>query len=128
MLSIPKNPCPVGGLVRWMNGTWPIVNRSPHPVLGWLYVIHEKRHGDGLVIWANVSQEELVREMEKHARFRVGTHVRLGPMTSRTIVARKWNFITGTMCYKLEGGRPGRELVLDQEELLERIKAMEDVA
>jgi len=128
MLSIPKNPCPVGGLVRWMNGTWPIVNRSAHPVLGWLYVIHEKRNVEGLVIWANVSQEELVREMDRHARFQVGDRVRLGPMVRRAIVARKWNFGTGTMCYKLEGARPGREHVLDQEELLARIKAVEDVA
>jgi hypothetical protein len=126
MLSIPKTPCPVRGLVPWMGGLWPIASRKAHPMLGWLYVIHEKRDNMGLVIWANVSQEEVVREMDKFARFRPGSPVRIGAWNTRKVLTRKWDFERGTMVYTIEGPREGRPWQADQDQLLARIKATEE--
>jgi len=121
-MTVPKTPCPVGGLVPWMNGRWPIASRKEHPLFGWLYVIHEKRNDLGLVIWANVSQEDVVRQMEAAALFRVGALLELGPMMNRRIVQRKWNFQKGAFTYLLEGSRPGREFPMEEEDLLVRMK------
>ena len=126
MLSIPRSPCPVGGLIPWMGGLWPIAGRKPHPVFIWLYTIHEKRKDMGLVIWANTSQEEIVREMGAFARFKPGDQVRIGSWNTRKVMARKWNFDTGTMTYTIEGNRDGRQWVMDQDQLLARIKAAEE--
>lgn len=82
----------------------------------------------GLVIWANTSQEEIVREMGAFARFKPGDHVRIGSWTTRKVMARKWNFDTGTMTYTIEGNRDGREWVMDQSQVLARIKAAEEEA
>ncbi len=126
MLSIPNTPCPVGGLVPWMGGLWPIAGRRPHPVFIWLYTIHEKREDMGLVIWANTSQEDVVREMDKFARFKPGDQVRLGTWGTRKVMARKWDFDKGTMRYIIEGMRKGKTWVADQEQLLQRLKAAEE--
>ena len=91
-------------------------------MFGWLYVIHEKRGDVGLVIWANVSQADVVAQMEAVARFPVGALLELGPMMNRRIVQRKWNFQTGAFTYLLEGSRPGREFPMDEEELIARVK------
>lgn len=123
MLSIPKTPCPVGGLVPWMGQLCPIKAKKPQPVYGWVYTIHEKRADMGLVIWANISQEEIVREMYRFARFKPGDHVQLGNWSARKVISRKWDFEKGTMVYAIEGNRDGRELVMEQDQLLARIKA-----
>lgn len=123
MLSIPKTPCPVGGLIPWMGGLWPIAGRRAHPVFIWLYTIHEKRPDMGLVIWANISQEEIVREMGLFARFKPGDRVRIGSWDARKVLSRKWDFDKGTMHYSIEGMRAGKELTMDQDQLLARIKA-----
>ncbi len=126
MLSIPKTPCPVGGLVPWMQGVWPIAGKREHPIFGWLYTIHEKREDMGLVIWANISQEEIVREMGRFARFKPGDQVRLGAWNEKKVMARKWDFERGTMLYAIEGNRAGKAWTMDQDQLLARITAAEE--
>ncbi len=109
-----------------MGGLWPIAGRKPHPVFIWVYTIHEKRKEMGLVIWANVSQEEVVREMDAFARFKPGDHVRIGAWGVRKVLARKWDFDRGTMRYSVEGPREGKHWTADQGQLLARIKAGEE--
>lgn len=121
--KLPQSACPVGGLVPWMNTRCPIASCKPHPVFGWLYVLHEKRNTEGLVIWVNVSQEEIVEAMRATARYAVGDLVELGPCLSRRIRARKWNFSTGSFTYLIEGAREGRDFAMDEAQLTERIRA-----
>ena len=128
MITVPKTPCPVGGLVPWVTGIWPIASRKPHPVFGWLYVLHEKRPDTGLVIWANVSQEEIVHGMAEVAKYKVHAAVELGPFQRRRILSRKWNFEKGRFTYFLEGNRPGRDFAMDEEQLTERIRAATEQA
>ena len=123
MLSIPKTPCPVGGLVPWMAQLCPIKAKKPHPVYGWVYTIHEKRKEMGLVIWANVSQEEIVQEMDRFASFKPGVDVQIGAWNTRKVLARKWDFEKGTMIYTVSGSREGKHWTMDQEQLLARINA-----
>lgn len=127
MLAIPKNPCPVQGLVPWAGGVWPIQWRGPHPVLLWLYTIHEKLPERGLQIHWNVSQEQIVRAMLERAAFKPGDSVQLGPMARRRILQRKWSFERGSFYYLIEGARAGREWSMGEEELLKRIKGGEEV-
>jgi len=122
-MRIPKTPCPIQGLVPFWNGIYPIISKRPHPVLVWLYTIHAKAADQALVIHYNVSQEDIVKEIELFCKFKIGDTVELGPFARRGIVGRKWNFQTGTMVYVLEGNRPGRELSMDQQELIRRIEA-----
>jgi hypothetical protein len=128
-MKVPKTPCPVGGKVPWVNGVWPIASRKQHPVLGWLYVIHEKRSGDGLVIWANVSQEDIVKKMEEVARYKPGMLLDLGGSQKRRVLGRKWHFERATFFYLIEGKRGGESFTLDEVQLTARIKgATESVA
>ena len=122
-MKIPTTPCPIHGLVPFWNGVFPIVAKKEHPVLVWLYTIHVKQADQALVVHYNVSQEEVVQEMDLFCRFRVGDTVELGPFARRRIVGRKWNFQRGTMVYSIEGNRPGRDLGMEQEELYRRIQA-----
>ena len=125
-MAIPKTPCPVQGLVPWMGAVWPIVFRSAHPVFGWLYTIHEKAPDRPLCIHYNVSQEQVVKAMEDFATFKRGEYVHFGRNGRRYIVGRKWSFESGTFIYKMEGAREGREWSVAQDELEERIKAVEE--
>ncbi len=126
MLAIPKNPCPVQGLVPWAGGVWPIQWRGPHPVLLWLYTIHEKLPERGLQIHWNVSQENIVRSMEAFAMFKPNQLVQLGPMVRRRIMARKWSFESGSFYYLIEGAQRGKQWSIEQNELLQRIKVAEE--
>ena len=57
-------------------------------------------------------------------KFRViGDTVELGPFNRRSILGRKWDFGKGTMIYLLEGNRAGRDLAMEQAELVLRIEA-----
>lgn len=123
-MKLPTTPCPVGGKVPWQNGIWPIVSRKEHPVLRWLYCIHQKHNG--LIIWANVSQEDIVRNMNEVALFKVHQTVYLGPFQQRTILQRKWDFERGCFVYFLEGNRPGREFAFSEAQLVEKVKAVEE--
>jgi len=122
MLSIPKTPCPVDGLVQWMGQRCPIKNRKEHSVFGWLYTVHH-RNGSALVVWANVSQEDVVREMERTAKFKIGDTVQIGPFVARRIIGRKWDFESGAFRYTVEGSRPDQNWVVDEDELLARTAA-----
>ncbi|MBK6626411.1 MAG: hypothetical protein IPG35_02315 [Flavobacteriales bacterium] len=126
MMAIPKNPSPVGGLVPWAQGVWPIAWRGPHAVLKWVYTIHAKPPHGGLQIHWNVSQADIVRAMEAHAAFKPGASVQLGPLVRRRILQRKWSFERGSFFYRIEGARPGREWSMGEQELLERLKAVEE--
>ncbi|MEO8066667.1 MAG: hypothetical protein ABI599_03130 [Flavobacteriales bacterium] len=126
MMSIPKNACPVGGLVPWANGIWPIRWRGPHAVFGWVYTIHEKPVNGPLYIHWNVSQADIVKAMEDFALYKPKQSVQLGIMQRRSIMARKWSFEKGTFFYLVEGSRPGREWSVEQSELEKRIKAAEE--
>ncbi|HQX31774.1 MAG: hypothetical protein IPF95_05085 [Flavobacteriales bacterium] len=121
-MRIPKTPCPVHGLVPFWNGIYPIISKTPHPVLLWLYTIHAKAKDQALIIHYNVSQEDIVKEIELFCRYKVGDSVELGPFARRRIVGRKWDFQTGTMVYQLEGNRQGSEVSMDQQELTRRIE------
>jgi hypothetical protein len=37
----------------------------------------------------------------------------------------KWQFQQGTVIYKIEGPRPGRELYMEQQELIRRVEKVE---
>ncbi len=124
-MNLPTNPCPIGGLVPWEGGIYPIKSHRPHPVLLWLYTVHTRAPGHGLVVYHNICQEELVAEMEQHMRFAIGTTVRLAPQVQRRILGRKWHFQLGTVLYKIQGTSPGKELYLDQPDLLRRLEAAE---
>ena len=82
----------------------------------------------GLVIWANVSQEEIVYAMEAVAHYKVGATVELGPFQRRTILQRKWNFEQGGFKYLIEGNRPGSEFALEEQALIQRIRAATEKA
>lgn len=125
-MSIPQTPCPVEGRVPWAGGVWPVVFRTAHPVFGWLYTIHEKARDRPLCIHYNVSQEQIVKAMEAFATFKRGQYVSLGRGGRRRILARKWNFESGTFHYSVEGAREGRAWTVAQQELEERIKAVEE--
>lgn len=125
-MSIPKNPCPVKGLVPWSQGIWPIMWRGPHPVLGWLYTIHEKPKEGPLHIHWNVSQADIVRAMEERALFKPDQRVQLGPMMRRKVLARKWSFERGSFFYLIEGARAGQRWSVEEEELDRRIKTAEE--
>ena len=112
----------VHGLVPFWNGIYPIISKTPHPVLLWLYTIHAKAKDQALIIHYNVSQEDIVKEIELFCRYKVGDSVELGPFARRRIVGRKWDFQTGTMVYQLEGNRQGSEVSMDQQELTRRIE------
>jgi len=120
-MRIPKTPCPIAGLVPFWNGIYPIISKKPHPVLLWLYTIHAKATDQALVIHYYVSQADIVKEIELFCKFKVGDTVQLGPFNRRSILGRKWDFRTGTMIYVLEGNRAGRDLPMEQEELVRRI-------
>lgn len=122
-MTLPKTPCPVGGLVPWMGGLWPIVSRKEHPVLGWLYVIHEQQDGGAKVIWTNLSQEDIVKAMEAAAKFKVHSSVDLGRFQRRSILSRKWNFNKGMMVYQLEGSRADNSTYMHEGELIAAIEA-----
>lgn len=124
-MAIPKIPCPVKGLVPWAGAIWPIVFRSAHPVFGWLYTIHEAAADQPLRIHWNVSQEQIVQTMQAFATFQNKQYVTLGRGGRRRIESRKWNFERGTFIYTVEGAREGREWSVAQEELEERINAVE---
>lgn len=121
-MKVPTVPCPIQGLVPWERGIFPITSKRPHPVLHWLYTIHVRHKDQGLVVHHNVSQEELVQEMQLHMRFKIGESVELGPFARRLILGRKWQFQQGTVIYKIEGPRPGRELYMEQQELIRRVE------
>ncbi len=122
MSSIPKTPCPVGGLVPWMRGIWPIINRKPHPVLLWLYAIDEKAVDRPRCFHYNVSQEDIVKEMDLSAKFKVGDTVQIGAFSVRRILGRKWDFERGMFKYTVEGARPDRSWTMLEEEVERRIK------
>ena len=122
-MRIPKTPCPVHGLVPFWNGIYPIISKTPHPVLLWLYTIHAKAKDQALIIHYNVSQEDIVKEIELFCKFKIGDTVELGPFNRRSILGRKWDFGKGTMIYLLEGNRAGRDLAMEQAELVRRIEA-----
>jgi hypothetical protein len=124
MSTIPKTPIPVHGRIPWKNLIARIEARKEHPVLGWLYVIHERQAGGAMVIWSNITQEEVVAEMDRFGRYRVGEHVRISRSHITKVVARKWNFTTGTLDYHIDGAPDGRKLVMDQERLAARITAV----
>lgn len=124
MTAIPKTPIPVHGLVPWKNVITRIEARRAYPLLGWLYTIHEQQIGGALVIWCNITQEELVKEMVLFGRYRVGEQVRISRRHITKVVARKWNFDTGTFDYHIDGAPDGRKLVMDQERLAARITAV----
>lgn len=123
-MSIPKTPIPVHGKVPWKNVILRIEVRKPHPVFGWVYTIHEPQVGGPLVIWNNVSQQELVMEMEKFGRWRVGEQVKISRQHNTKIIARKWNFDTGTFDYHIDGSPDGKVLVMEQSKLAARITAV----
>lgn len=126
-MSIPKNPCPVGGLVPWARGIWPIVWRGPHPVLGWVYTIHEKPKDGPLHIHWNVGQQDLVKAMEACALYKPNQLVQLGPLVRRRVLARKWSFERGSFYYLIEGSSHAQPWSIEQGELLKRVGAMEEV-
>lgn len=122
-MKVPATPCPVGGLVPWMGGVWPIVSRKEHPVLGWVYVLHAQPPDGAPVMWANVAQEEIVRAMEATAQYKVHSTVELGRFKQRSILARKWNFKKGTMVYRIEGNRDNNYSLMTEAELIAAIAA-----
>lgn len=123
MSLIPKTPIPINGLVRWSGGIWPVVFRRQHPVYVWTYTVHVKSPDAALQIHWNVSQEDIVREMDLSARYRVGKSVQLGPFQTRRILGRKWDFARGQFNYTVEGSRPDRNWMMGEDELERRLKA-----
>ena len=129
MTAIPKTPCPVRGLVPWLGGVWPIVARKPHPVLLWLYVIDQKQVNGPRAFHYNVSQEDIVKEMELCAKYKVGAAIQIGAFNMSRIMARKWDFERGMFKYMVEGTRAGRDWTMHEDEIDRRIKtATEDHA
>ncbi len=64
--------------------------------------------------------------MQAFASFQKHQYVALGRGGRRRIEARKWNFERGTFIYSVEGARAGREWSVAQEELVERIRGVEE--
>lgn len=124
MPSIPKTPIPLHGRVPWRQDIRRIEARRSHPVLGWLYTIYEQQFGGALVIWCNITQEELVREMEVFGRWKVGEQVMISRKHIAKVIARKWNFTTGTFDYHVHGIPDQPKLVMDQGRLAARITAV----
>ena len=75
-------------------------------------------------MWNNVSQQELVTEMEEFGRCKVGDHVKISRQHTAMFIARKWNFDAGTFDYHISGAREGRTLVMEQSRLAVRIAAV----
>ena len=91
--------------------------------MGWIYTINEVRDGGPVVMWKNVSQEEVVREMDLSAKFRVGDAVQVGTWGARYIRRRKWNFIRGAFAYAVDGMRDGRDWWMEEHEIERRVEA-----
>lgn len=100
------------------------MNRRPHPVFVWLYAIDQKDPTGPRAFHYNVSQEDIVKEMDRTARFKVGDAVQVGSFSARMILARKWNFERGMFAYRVEGARPDRNWTMDEDELERRIKGV----
>jgi len=73
-----------------------------------------------MIIHYNVSQEEIVREIDLRCKFKVHDTVELGPFARRTILGRKWDILKGDVVYALEGSRPDRNVDMDQTEMIRR--------
>ena len=100
----------------------PIKARKEHPVYGWTYTLHDQRPGNALVIWANVSQEDIVKEMDLSAKYRVGEAVQVGQWGARFIRRRKWNFKRGEFTYVIDGMRDGRDWWMGESEIERRVR------
>lgn len=124
MSSIPTTPIPVHARVPWKNGIRRVEAHRPHPVFGWLYTIHEQQLGGALVIWCNITQKELVHEMDAFGRWKVGEQVRVSRKHPAKVIARKWDFRAGTFNYHISGIPDQPKLVMDQERLAARITAV----
>lgn len=127
VMKVPAKACPVGGLVPWlegkdMAGIYPITFAEPHPVYVWTYTIHCKPKGGALMMCYNVSQQQIVEAIHRYCQFTAKQSVRIGPMGTRCILARRWDFTKGTMIYKIEGNRVGRETYMTQEELIQHVE------
>ena len=107
-MRIPKTPCPVHGLVPFWNGIYPIVSKKPHPVLLWLYTIHAKAVDQALVIHYNVSQEDIVKEIELFCKFKIGDTV-VARVTVKELKTEKRRAVFSTVC------SVGSTVVLDGE-------------
>lgn len=133
-MSIPETPCPIGGLVPWRTGIWPIKHRRQHPVLRWLYTIHEKDEQRALVIHFNVSQEDIVRAMNEFAKFKVKDAVHIHATRTLFIQKRRWDFKRGTMWYLIgDGQNPGsgpggKTWPVEQQALIDRIQRITEQA
>lgn len=62
----------------------------------------------GLVNWANISQEEILREMDLFSQFKPGVHLLIGSWDARKVPAREWDFDKEAMDYSMEGMYEGR--------------------
>lgn len=62
-----------------MGGIWPITARREHPVVGWLYVIHEQPPDAAHISWNNIGQAESVKAMDAAVVFELRTIVDLPP-------------------------------------------------
>lgn len=91
----------------------------------WLYTVHQHNPDRALVIWCNVSQEDILREMDQVTKFPVGSQLDLGPFNRVTVLKRKWDFEKGQMHYLISGKRLGRDWQVAEEDLIARIKAAE---
>lgn len=121
-MTTPAAPCPVGGLVPWQGGIWPIVWRGPHPVLQWVYTIHAKPANAALHIHWNVSQADIVQAMADVARYAPRQQLRFPRGAQRIVLARKWSFERGCFFYQLGGTGARRTLQLPEDELHQRLQ------
>lgn len=112
-MKVPSQPCPRGGLVPWLDtkdlrGIYPITFVEAHAVYGWTYTIHCKPANGALMLCYNVSQAQIVESIERHCRFSIKQSVRIGPMGTRYILARKWVSKRAPWCTSWKGtGRAG---------------------
>lgn len=105
-----------------MKGVYPIMTRKAHAVFLWLHAIDQKEEDRPRCFHYNVSQEDIVKEMDLTAKFKVGDPVQLAKLTVRRIVGRKWNFEHGMFAYIVEGSRPDQNWTMLEEEVERRIK------
>ena len=88
-----------------------------------MYVIDQKQVNGPRAFHYNVSQEDIVKEMELCAKYKVGAAIQIGAFNMSRIMARKWDFERGMFKYMVEGTRAGRDWAMHEDEVERRIKA-----
>lgn len=131
-LKLPRHPAPVKGLVPVVfptAGEAPLATitfRAEHKHFLWLYTLHLKTRVNGLVVFYNFSQEDMVKEIELRFKYELGQRVQVGTFTHQIIHRRRWDFQAGEPLYGIGPPLSDRMWWMKESEVDRRIQAHQD--